>query len=99
MVNRELTQWYHDIFPANYSFSLQLDILWRVCSLLATSNGYAFVPKSFIQKDLDDHKLAVIPLRFSAPPPLFTYLVIKNRQCQIPKVQRFLEEFRCIPIL
>lgn len=92
MITKDLTQWYNETFPSNYHFTLKMDIIWKLCSLLSSGNGYGFVPKSFVKKNLENHSMITIPLNFPAPPSLKIYVTAKKNHLHLYKVQQFLHE-------
>ena len=93
-MTRELSQWRERAFPEGYGFWLDMSVMYQLGSLLERSDGYAFVPRSFIVGQLERHTLQVIPLLFDPPPRLRSYLTVKKAQRQSYKIESFIREMR-----
>lgn len=90
-INREIEQWYFNIFPTSFHYRFQTDVIWNLTHMLKHGNGYALIPRGFIKNELKDHTLIIIPLKFPAPPRIKMYVVIKKGKRKLHKVQCFLD--------
>ena len=92
--SRELVQWRKSVFPDGTCFQLELGVIHQLVSLLERTDGYAFVPRSFIYDQLEHHTLQVIPFRYDPPPKMRFYLTAKKAQMKSYKVSSFLNELQ-----
>ena len=69
-------------------------MIHQLVSLLERTDGYAFVPRSFINEQLERHTLQVIPFRFDPPPKMRIFFTAKKAQFQSYKVSCFLKELQ-----
>ena len=92
--SRELSQWRNAVFPESFCFRLEIGVIFQLVSLLERTDGYAFLPRSFIAEPLERHTLQVIPLRFDPPPKIRLFLTAKKMQLQSYKVSCFLAELK-----
>lgn len=67
-----------DMFPKNYSFSFEIDKLTHLLSYLLEGIGYTFLPRSLVQKHLEDGRLVSIPLIEFEAPTIQSFLVIPD---------------------
>ena len=92
-LTRELSQWYKSVFPPDFPFRVQIDLLYRMCSLLRNDKtGYGFVPQSFVDDALKQHQLISIPLLFQPSPTVDVYLVVKKSSLPLYRVKCFLDQ-------
>ena len=92
--SRELSQWRKAVFPEGTCFRLEVSVIHQLVSLLERTDGYAFVPRSFINEQLEHHTLQVIPFRFDPPPKMRIYLTAKKALLQSYKVSCFLKDLQ-----
>lgn len=91
MVTKELQNWYLNIFPANYVFQLNIDIIHKLVDSLVQGKGYGFVPKSAVKKALREGKLIEIKYLFPNPPSLDCYVTVWDNQMEENKIKRLLQ--------
>lgn len=89
--SRELNQWRNSIFPEGTCFQLEVEVVYQLVSLLERTDGYAFVPRSFISNQLENHTLQIIPFLFDPPPKVTLYLATKKSQINSYKVSGFID--------
>ncbi len=93
-ISRELNRWRSAVLPDNLSFRVTMPVIYQLGTVLERTDGYAFVPRSYIREQLEHHTLHTVPLLFEAPPPIYTYAAAKKSQLQIYKIHAFLTELR-----
>ena len=93
-ISRELGRWRSAVLPDNLSFRVRMPVIYQLGTVLERTDGYAFVPRSYIREQLEHHTLHTIPLLFEAPPPIYTYAAAKKSQMQSYTVRAFLTELR-----
>ena len=71
-----------------------MPVIHQLGPLLERTDGYAFVPRSFIHEQLERHTLHIIPLLFEPPPEICIYAAVKKAQLQSYKTTSFLKELR-----
>lgn len=91
-VNRDIKQWYTDIFPANFHYLVRTDVIWNLIYFLKNGNGYALIPRTFIREELENGSLISIPMNFKRPPLIYMYACLKKQLIQEHKIQCFLDE-------
>lgn len=69
--------WIDDIFPTNYVFQFTISVIKEIVPLLLQSFYYAFLPRSLIQKELNQNLLKEIPLLDYNIPKLQSYVITK----------------------
>ena len=57
--SRELSQWRKAVFPSGTIFQLELGVIHQLVSILERTDGYAFLPRSFICDQLENHTLQI----------------------------------------
>lgn len=80
-----------DMFPKNYSFSFEIDKLTHLISYLTDGIGYTFLPKSLVQKYLDDGSLISVPLLEFEAPTIQSFLIIPESKENNPSIRQFME--------
>lgn len=80
-----------DMFPKNYSFSFEIDKLTHLLPYLTDGLGYTFLPKSLVQKHLDDGSLISIPLIEFEAPMIQSFLIIPEGKANNPSILKFME--------
>ena len=93
-ISRELNRWRSAVLPDNLSFRVTMPVIYQLGTVLERTDGYAFVPRSYIREQLEHHTLHTIPLLFEAPPPIYTYAAAKKSQMQSYRIRAFLTELR-----
>lgn len=81
-----------DMFPKNYSFSFEIDKLTHLLPYLTDGLGYTFLPKSLVQKHLDDGSLISIPLIDFEAPMIQSFLIIPEGKANNSSIQKFMEQ-------
>ncbi len=69
-----------DMFPKNHSFSFEIDKLTHLIPYLLEDLGYAFLPRSLVQKYLDEGSLISIPLIGFTAPTVQNYIVVPENK-------------------
>lgn len=80
-----------DMFPKNYSFSFEIDKLTHLLPYLLEGIGYTFLPRSLVQKHLDDGSLISIPLIEFEAPTIQNHIVIPESKTDNHAICQFLE--------
>lgn len=80
-----------DMFPKNYSFSFEIDKLTHLIAYLTDGIGYTFLPKSLVQKHLNDGSLISIPLLEFEAPTIQSFIIIPEAKENNPSIRHFLE--------
>lgn len=80
-----------DMFPKNYSFSFEIDKLTHLIAYLTDGIGYTFLPKSLVQKHLNDGSLISIPLLEFEAPTIQSFIIIPESKENNPSIRHFLE--------
>lgn len=93
-ISRELNRWRSAVLPDNLSFRVTMPVIYQLGTVLERTDGYAFVPRSYIREQLEHHTLHTVPLLFEAPPPIYTYAAAKKSQMQSYRIRAFLTELR-----
>ncbi len=93
-MTRELNKWSMTVLPESLSYRIRMPVIHQLGPVLERTDGYAFVPRSFIREQLEHHTLHTIPLLFEAPPPIYLYAAAKKSQMQSYKIRAFLTQLR-----
>ncbi len=80
-----------DMFPKNYSFSFEIDKLTHLLPYLTEGIGYTFLPRSLVQKYLDEGSLISIPLIGFTAPTAHSYIVIPEGKADNSAICKFLD--------
>ncbi|MDO5538696.1 MAG: LysR family transcriptional regulator [Eubacteriales bacterium] len=80
-----------DMFPKNYSFSFEIDKLTHLIPYLTDGIGYTFLPRSLVQKYLDNGSLTAIPLLDFSAPTIQNYIVIPESKADHLAVCKFID--------
>lgn len=71
--------WIHSIFPTNHVFQFTISVMEKIIPYLLEQPYYAFLPRSLVQKYLDDGSLCEIKLLDFSIPLLPCYMITKAK--------------------
>ncbi len=80
-----------DMFPKNYSFPFEIDKLTHLLPYLLEGIGYTFLPRTLVQKHLDEGLLISIPLVDFEAPTIQNHIVIPESKLDDHALCMFLE--------
>ena len=83
-----------DMFPKNFSFAFEIDKLTHLLPYLTRGFGYSFLPRSLVQKYLDNGSLIPIPLNGFEAPGIQSFLILPEGKADSPSIRRFLETLK-----
>lgn len=92
----ELAEWYHQVFSMEaqeFSFLLEMHSFSKIIEFLCTGEGYCFLPKHVVKKQLEEKDLRIIPLKFKEPPRLPVYRICKITEQKSKILLDFLKYF------
>lgn len=80
-----------DMFPKNHSFPFEIDKLTHLLPYLLNGIGYTFLPRSLVQKYLDEGALISVPLLDFTAPTIQSFLVMPEGKADSHAVTSFLD--------
>lgn len=80
-----------DMFPKNHSFAFDIDKLTHLLAYLTDGIGYTFLPRSLVQKYLDDGSLISIPLLDFEAPVVQSFLIIPESKRNNLSIRQFVD--------
>lgn len=86
-----ISKYIKDLFPKNYRFSFEIDRSANIIPYLYNSDGYSFLPKKLVSKDISDGRLIEVPLLDFDIPSIKSFVVTGNRSNNLDK--KFKEKF------
>ncbi|MDO4343835.1 MAG: LysR family transcriptional regulator [Eubacteriales bacterium] len=81
-----------DMFPKNHSFPFEIDKSTHLLPYLLEGIGYTFLPKSLVQKYLDDGTLISVPLIDFTAPTIQNHIVIPESKAENNAICQFLAD-------
>ena len=79
------------MFPKNYSFPFEIDKLTHLLPYLLDGIGYTFLPRTLVQKHLEEGLLTAIPLLDFEAPTIQNHIVVPESKLDDHALNLFLE--------
>lgn len=86
------TDAYNRIFSRYKTFQLDIDIGENIIPYLLNEDGYAFVPRKMVEKELSNELLFEIEIVDEQIPPMNNYVIYKSTSPKRKLIQQWLNE-------
>lgn len=86
-------QWFHSIFPKNYVYPLDINIISSIIKFLKEGIGYSFIMESAARRFLEEGSLVEVKLLESTPPNMESYMLINSQRINSAAVSHWLTDY------
>lgn len=86
-------EWFYSIFPKNYVYPLDINIINSIITFLRDGIGFSFMIESAVRKSLKDGSLVEVKLLESTPPNMESYILINKHRIDSAAVSEWLTDF------
>lgn len=93
ILTESFQKWFYSIFPKNYVYPLNINIISNIIAFLKEGIGFSFMMESAARKFIEDGSIIEVKLLESKPPAMKSYILINKQKINSEAINLWFNQF------